>query len=382
MTETTPDASGRPVEITPPPELLTVGVEEEFLLVDPGTGRAVPAVEEVYAQVPPQLRGQVQHEFVTMQIEIGSAPVVGLDALGRSLRALREALAAAADRAGVRLVAIGTAPVGGDPAAPVVDMPRYHRMADFYGALTPRPGLNGLHVHVGIADRETGVQVINHLRPWLPLLQAATANSPYFDGTDTGHASWRSVLWNMWPTVGPPPYLSSAEEYDDLLARLIDTGAMLDEGMLYWYARLSSHLPTVELRLGDVCPTVDDSLLLAALVRGLVATVLADVGAGREAERVPHHLLTAAHWRAAHDGLEGGAVDPLTGRELPAWELLRRLVDRVTPALERHGDLAAVTLLLGRLRAHGTGAARQRALVERAGDVAAVLPYLADATRG
>jgi carboxylate-amine ligase len=253
-------------------------------------------------------------------------------------------------------------------------------MTEQFGALTTDPGLNGMHVHVGIPDRETGVQILNHLRPWLPLLAAATANSPFFDGRDTGYASWRSVLWNMWPSVGPTPRLESAAHYDELIGRLIDTGAMLDDGMLYWYARLSSHLPTVELRLGDVCPTVDDAILLAALVRGLVATVRDDIGAGRPAPDIPHQVLTAAHWRASHDGLEGMAVDPVSGESRPAWQLMRRLIHLITPALERHGDLATVTLLVGRLRAHGTGAARQRAIAGSDG-VAAVIPHLARLTR-
>jgi glutamate---cysteine ligase / carboxylate-amine ligase len=377
----TAEQVGRPAEVTAPPDLLTVGVEEEFLLIDPETGRVASAVEEVIAEVSPQLRAQVQREFHTTQIEIGSAPVAGLDALGRSLDALREAVADAAERAGVRLVAAGTAPIGGAPPAPVVDNPRFHRMVERFGGLSPDPGLCGLHVHVGIADREIGAQVLNHLRPWLPLLHAATVNSPFFNGRDTGYASWRSLLWNMWPSVGPTPYLDSAAHYDEIIERLIATGAMLDEGMLYWYARLSSHLPTVELRLGDVCPTVEDSILLAALVRGLVATLMEDIAAGRPAPQVPHHILTAAHWRAARDGLEGLAVDPTSGDTRPAWRLLRRLIDHVTPALERHGDLGTVTLLLGRLRAHGTGAARQRAVAARDG-VAAVVPYLVGVTRG
>jgi carboxylate-amine ligase len=380
MSDATTAPVGRPVDAAP--ELLTVGVEEEFLLVDPETGRAVPAVDDVFDEIPPQLRHLVQHEYLTTQIEIGSAPVVGLEALARSLAALRTALADAAERAGVRLLAAGTGPVGGAPPAPIVDRPRFHRMVERFGALSTDPGLNGLHVHVGIPDRETGVQVLNHLRPWLPVLAAATANSPFFAGRDTGYASWRSLIWNMWPSVGPTPYLDSAEQYDEMLARLIASGAMLDDGMLYWYARLSSHLPTVELRIGDVCPTVDDSILIAALARALVATVMADIGAGRVAAPVPHHLLTAAHWRAARDGLEGLAVDPDTGQTMPAWRLMRRLVDTVTPALERHGDLEAVTLLLGRLRVHGCGAARQRAVAGSGGGVPAVIPYLVRVTRG
>jgi carboxylate-amine ligase len=213
------------------------------------------------------------------------------------------------------------------------------------------------------------------------VLQAATANSPFFAGADTGYASWRSVMWERWPTVGPTPYLESHAHYEQLLEDLIASGAMLDKGMLYWYARLSAHLPTIEIRIGDVCPTLDDTILVAALSRARVATVWHDVHAGRPAPRIEPALLSAAHWRAAHDGLEGLAFDVATRRPRPAWHLMRQLFDLVRPELDRHGDLERVTVLLGRLRSHGTGAARQRAVYARRGDIADVVDWLADRTR-
>lgn len=359
---------------------LTVGVEEEFLLLDAEKSQAAPAVDAVLAEVPDDLRGQVQQEYLTSQIEINSPPGLDLDALRHSLGMLRTGIADAAARAGARVVAIGSCPVAG-PEPPVVDKPRFHRMVERFGALSPGPGLNGLHVHVGIPDPETGVQVLNHLRPWLPLLHAATTNSPFADGLDTGYASWRSVMWARWPSVGPTPYLDSHEHYQRLVDDLIATGAMLDEGMLYWYARLSAHYPTVEIRIGDVCPSLDDTILIAALVRALVGTMLADIETGRPALSVAQPVLAAAHWRAAHDGLAGLAVDPIDQHTRPAWHLMRALFDRVRPELERHGDLPLVTVLMGRLRARGTGASRQRAVYARTGDIAAVLDYLATQTR-
>ncbi|MEO3744398.1 glutamate--cysteine ligase [Plantactinospora sp. B5E13] len=361
-------------------DLLTVGVEEEFLLVDPATGEAAPAVEAVLAEVPDELRGQVQREFQTSQIEIGTPPGLDLAALRHSLGLLRTGLADAAEAAGTRLVAVGTGPVAG-PMPPVVENPRFDRMIERYGLVVPSPGVNGMHIHVGVPDPELGVQVLNHLRPALPLLHAATANSPFYAGRDTGYASWRSVLWERWPSVAPTPWLESHAHYERLVAKLIETGMMLDEGMLYWYARLSANYPTVEIRIGDVCPSLDDTILIAALVRALVDTALTDIAAGRPAHPVPHHLLAAAHWRAAHDGLEGLAVD-LDGHGLrPAWQLLRRLVNRLRPALERHGDLAVVTALLTRLQAHGTGAARQRAAYARRQEFSDVLDDLIRRTR-
>lgn len=362
-------------------DLLTVGVEEEFLLVDPHTGAAVPAVDLVMEQVPPELRGQVEREFQTSQIEIGSPPGLELSSIRHSLGVLRAALADAAERAGVRLLAIGTGPVDG-PVPPVVDKPRFDRMVERFRLLVPGPGNNGMHVHVGVPDPETGVQVLNHVRPWLPVLHAVTVNSPFAKGEDTGYASWRSIEWERWPSVAPTPFLESHEHYERLIRQLVASGVMLDEGMLYWYARLSARYPTVEIRIGDVCPSVDDAVLVAALVRAMVATALDDMAAGRPAIRTDHHLLVAAHWRAAHDGLEGDGVDLTDGELRPAWELFDQLVERLRPALERHGDLDEVTDLVGGLRRHGSGAARQRAVLARGGTLVDVVSDVARQTRG
>jgi len=362
-------------------DLLTLGVEEEYLLIDAVEPRAVEAVEQVFDRIPAELNASVQHEFMRSQIEVASPPQLELGALAKALRGLREGVAGAAEAAGVRLLAMGTGPATSGHIR-VVDSPRYHRMRERYGDLSPGPGMCGTHVHVSIPDDETGVQILNHLRPWLPIFQAATANSPLAGGHDTGYASWRSMLWERWPTVGPTPYLRDFEQYETMVADLEASGAMLDEGMLYWYARLAVRYPTVEIRMGDVMPTSDDAVLLAALARALVATLLSDVREGVPAPDVPHPLLMAAHWRAARDGLEGVNIDMATREPRPAWRLMRQLFDYVRPELERHGDLRTATVLMGRLRSHGTGSARQRAIMSQGGSVTDVVDRFARLTRG
>lgn len=338
-------------------------------------------MEEVFDLLPDEISDSVQHEYMRSQIEVASPPQLELGALSDALTRLRAGVAAAAERAGARLLAMGTGPAAG-PHIRVVDNPRYHRMQERFGDLSPGAGMCGTHVHVSIPDDETGVQVLNHLRPWLPIFQAATVNSPLFKGRDTSYASWRYMMWERWPTVGPAPYLQSHEHYLTLISDLEASGAMLDEGMLYWYARLSANYPTIEIRMGDVMPTADDAVLLAALARALVATLLKDVRDGRPAPDVPDPLLVAAHWRAAHDGLEGVNIDMATREPRPAWRLMRQLFDYVRPELERHGDLETATVLLGRLRSHGTGAARQRAILAQKGTVADVVDHMVKLTRG
>src|SRR3954451_21353990 len=161
--------------------LLTLGVEEEYLLVDAHEPHAVEAVEQVMDEVPDDLRGSVQHEYQRSQIEVASPPQLELRGLWESMTRLRNGLADAAGRAGTRLLAVGASPAAG-PLARVVDRPRYQRMRERFGDLSPAQGMNGMHVHVGVPDPETAVQVLNHLRLWLPILQAATTNSPFLNG--------------------------------------------------------------------------------------------------------------------------------------------------------------------------------------------------------
>jgi carboxylate-amine ligase len=362
------------------PVPLTLGVEEEYLLVDTGTGIATPRADEVEPVIDPAIRGQVSREFHATQLEVGTTVCTDLGDLREQLTRLRRTVATAAASVGCQLLAVGTAVIEGPPA-PVTDDSRYARMAQRFGAIAETAGQCGFHVHVGVPDPGLALQVCNHLRPWLPTLQAMTSNSPYSAGRDTGHASWRSILWARWPSTGPTPYLRDLDEYRTTVERMVNAGVMLDEGMIYWYARPSTTYPTVEVRVGDVCATPEDATLIAALIRALVATIIDEIRAGQPAPQVPDGLLAAAHWRAAHDGLEGAGVDFLTGSLSPAWKLVDELVARIEPALVRHGDLDAVADLLDLLRQRGSGAARQRH-ARRAGGLREVLALLARQTSG
>ncbi|MFI7602099.1 glutamate--cysteine ligase [Actinoplanes sp. NPDC049681] len=347
----------------------TLGVEEEFLLLDPGTGQNAPVVEKVLAALPDAVRGQSRLEFRHSMLEMATPVCTGLADLTRQLTELRRAAAEAAEEAGARLVAVGATPIA-DPVREPTDNARFHAIARHYGPIAHDAAVCGCHVHVGVPDPETAVRVSNRLRPWLPVLQALTANSPFYAGADTGHASWRSIQLRRWPALGPTPHFSSAEDYDRTVAALVASGTMLDESMILWYARPSATYPTVEIRVADVCPTVEDAVLLAGLVRALVVTVTEADG---PEFRIPDHLLEAAHWNAAHTGLDTTLLDARTGVPWPAWELVGDLVELVTPALRGLGDLEVVAAQLDRIRAEGTGAARQRRAFAEGGDIHAAL---------
>ncbi|MDG4801356.1 glutamate--cysteine ligase [Micromonospora sp. WMMD980] len=362
------------------PTTLTLGVEEEFLLLDPATGESMPVADRVRDALSGSAREQSRQEFRHSMVEMVTPVSPDLAALRDHLVALRRAAARAADAVGARLVAVGATPVC-EAHRTVPDEQRYHDMSRRFGPVAHDPAVCGCHVHVGVPDRELAVQVCNHLRPWLPVVQALTTNSPLHDGRDTGHASWRSMQLERWPSIGPTPHFDSAADYDATVRDLITAGIMLDAAMVYWYARPSAAYPTVEVRVGDVCPTVDDTVLVAALVRALVATAIDEIGAGVTAPRIRDCLVAAAHWRAAHDGVDGELVDLRTGRPRPAWDLVDDLIDTVAPALRRHGDLDLAVHEVDRLRRIGTGATRQRRIMaDTDGDVRAVLEHLAAQT--
>jgi len=365
----------------PPP--LTVGVEEEFLLLDPSTWRNAPHSAAVLAGLPEELRRHGRVEFRRSMVEMVTPVCTDLRDLHCHLARHRSAAAEAATRTGTRLVAVGATPIA-EPDLGINDTPRFHAIARHYGPIAHDPAVCGCHVHVGVADRALAVQVCTRLRPWLPVVQAISVNSPWYGGSDTGHASWRGIQLERWPSLGPPPHVESIADYDAAVEALVASGAMLDRSMVLWYARPSDTYPTVEIRTADVAPTVEDAVLIAGLVRALVLSALDDIAADRPAPRVAEHLLRAAHWNAAHAGLAGTLLDPRDGRARPAWDLVDELCAAVKPALSCLGDEELVHASLARLRRDGTGAERQRRVYDCTRDIGAVLTALtvgsADAT--
>ncbi|MBV9516029.1 MAG: glutamate--cysteine ligase [Mycobacteriaceae bacterium] len=357
----------------------TIGVEEEFLLVDPGTGEPVGANEAV-ARLAEARGARLQLELTTCQVETTSPAVATSDDLHAQLTRLRRIAAEAASACGTRLLAVGLPP-SVPHHFPVTDTPRYRRIADNFGMLAHEQGICGCHVHVAVPDRATAIQVSNWLRLWLPLLLALTANSAVYRGAETGYASWRRVLWARWPSAGPPPYFESADDFDATVAMLADTGAVLDDGMVYWDVRPSSKYPTVEVRVADVPSTVAETVLLATLTRAAVMTALDEIARGVAAPRVSADTLRAAYWKAARDGLGGNAID-LTGRprSAPTRELLVGFAEYLRPALEQLGEYRRVIGELQRLVVAGNGAMRQIRAWRQRFEVADVIAEAAAAT--
>jgi carboxylate-amine ligase len=361
----------------------TLGIEEELLLLDPTTRQVSSRSHEVLKRFREHGQGrdhevratvatdELDQELFLHQIETRTDPTDDLqDALAQVVAARRTAGEAARD-ADLAVVACGVVPMDGfEPVVTRND--RYQDMVEMFGAVARTGGTCGMHVHVGIDSDEQGVLAIDRLAPWLPVILAISGNSPFCDGRDTGYASWRSQVWSRWPSAGPTEAFGSVDGYREVSAQLVELGAARDPGMLYYDARLAVEHPTVEIRVPDVCTDPAISLLIAALVRGLVETAVTadDAQAPWRVE-----MLRAAHWRASRYGVSERLVHPLERTPQPARAVVEALVDTVRPALEEAGDLDFVTDgVESVLRA--SGAVRQRAAYERSGDVEGVVDDL------
>ncbi|MEP9380836.1 glutamate--cysteine ligase [Nocardioides sp. KR10-350] len=360
----------------------TVGVEEELLLVDPETrtvsARAVEVLkanrEHGGGRDPHAASDELDKELFLHMLETRTDPSASLDDIEAQLVAARRTAGEAARTAGVAVAAAGVVPLDGvEPAVSPDD--RYRAMVETFGEAARTSQTCGCHVHVAIDSPEEGVGIIDRMTPWLPVLVALAANSPYFEGRDTGYASWRTQAWSRWPSAGATEAFGSLAGYEETSRLLRMTGAARDDGMLYYDARLSRTQPTVEVRVLDVCTDVADAVLAAALVRGLVETAAEEWRAGGPLPGWRAEILRAATWRASRMGLANSLVHPAERELAPARDVLTALVDHVRPRLDAAGDLDRVTEGVERVLRSG-GATRQRAAYERSGTVEGVVDDL------
>ncbi|MET8452234.1 glutamate--cysteine ligase [Streptomyces sp. NPDC005209] len=359
----------------------TVGVEEELLLVDPETGEPRAMSAAVLARADRDDRDHDDHrddrdgpgadvfekELHRQQLEFATSPRSDLGELAAEIGRCRARAVRLAEETGCAVAALAASPL---PVSPSISFhPRYAWMAEQYGRAVHEQLVCGCHVHVSVGSDDEGVAVLDRIRPWLPVLTALSANSPFWQGRDTRYASYRSQVWQRWPSAGPTEVFGSAERYRRRVAEMVATGAILDKAMIYFDARLSERYPTVEIRVADVCLHAETAVLVAALTRGLVETAARDWRAGTEPLGHSVSLLRLAAWRAARSGLSEDLLDPVTLRPAPAEAVVRDLLEHTGDALSDHGDAERVREAVGSLLRRGNGARVQRELLERTGSL-------------
>ena len=347
----------------------TFGVEEELLLVDAATLQPVAAADRLLS--PPPLDGPTGHEltyeFKQQQIEVTSPPQTSFAGQLAAIRAGRAWADAAAGRAGARVVALPTAPGPFHPE--LVDTPRYRNIGAAFGLTAVEQFTCAFHVHVLIESREEGVAVLDRIRVWMPVLLALSANSPFWNGTDTGFASYRYQAWNRWPLTGPTDLFGTLSKYEQHRSALLASEVPLDPGMVYFDARLCEHQPTLEVRVADVCLEAEQAAAIATIVRALVETAARSWQDGDPAPGVETSVLRAWSWQASRHGLDDQLIRPSSGRPVPAGEVVESLLETISPVLNEYEEMEPVAAVLNDLLDGGSGARRQREAFSASGDL-------------
>ncbi|MEE1756627.1 glutamate--cysteine ligase 2 [Streptomyces sp. SP18CS02] len=353
----------------------SVGVEEELLLVDPKTGEPRALSTAVLAIAARWSRAGRQHTFTKelhgQQLEFATHPQTGMRELAAEIRRWRAEAADHAAEAGGAVAALATSPLPAGPA--LSEGKRYRWIQEHFGLTAQEQLTSGCHVHVSVVSDEEGVGVLDRIRPWLSVLLALSANSPFWQGHDSGYSSYRSRVWGRWPSAGPVEVFGSADRYHRQVRDLLGTGVLHDEGMIYFDARLSRTYPTVEVRAADVCLDASTTALIATLTRGLVDTAARQWRDGEPPARHGVGLLRAAAWRASRSGLDDTLIHPLTMRPAPAERVVHALLAHVEDALDANGDLDHAREGLARLLRTGNGARVQRQLLRRTGSLREVV---------
>jgi carboxylate-amine ligase len=359
---------------------LTLGAEEELHLIDLGSRKLSAQAPRVLSRLPAD---NFTAEIQRTTVETNSEVVTTLNGLRDELMRLRRAVIDVAGPEGMGIAAVGTAPRSAFADFELTATGRYGRMQEQYRVLVDEQLICGTQIHVGVADREMAVQIAGRLAPELPVLLALASSSPFWNGLDTGYASIRTIIWQRWPSAGATGPLESAAAYDELLTDLIRSGVIADSKMAYFDVRPSSHAPTLELRVCDACPIVDDAVLIAGLFRAAVRAAELDILAG-----VPHTpqaapIHRAAMWQAARGGLTGNLLShEAHPRPIPAARAVRQLVKRLRPQLEELGDYDQVHTLAEAVLARGSSADRQRAVFAERGNLDDVMDLVVQETQG
>ena len=358
----------------------TIGVEEEYQIVHPESRQLRQRAGRVLHRAKEVIGDEVTNELFLSQIEIGTPVCRTLGDVRAELIRLRKAVIEAAIGQGCRIGAAGTHPFSKWQDQALTPKDRYDTILREFQQLTREQIIFGCHVHVGIADRDEAIRVMNRVRPWLAPILALSANSPYWLGMDTGYSSYRTELFGRFPMAGLPMPMASRAEFDEVVEGLVRTDCIEDASKIYWDVRPSAHFDTLEFRIADVCQSVDEAVAIAGLCRALAGACHEAPGLDAPEHQVRPELLRASKWRAARFGLEGELIDLWGRKTVPAGRMVEALLLFLRPTLESLGEWDEVSALVREIVERGNGATRQRRAFQVAGRFEDVVDLILEET--
>lgn len=353
----------------------TLGIEEEFAIVDPETRELRSHIQEILEGGKVMLKEQIKPEMHQSVVELGTEICQSVVDAREHVTGLRSKLVELAWRGGLKVASAGTHPFSHWHDQLITEGERYQEIVNDMQLLARANLIFGLHVHVGIPDRETAIQVMNQVRYFLPHLYALSVNSPFWVGRNTGLKGYRLKVFERFPRTGIPDAFESLSEYEDYCKLLVKTGCVDNAKKIWWDIRLHPFFDTLELRVCDAQSRVDDTLALAALIQAIVAKLYKMLRQNTTFRVYRRRLLDENRWRASRYGIEGKLIDFGREAEVETKSLINELLHFVSTEVDELGSKREMAHIERILR-EGTGADRQLAVWEETQDMKKVVDHI------
>lgn len=359
--------------------MFTLGIEEEFQIIDPETRELRSHMHQIVEGGKTTLKEQVKAEMHQSVVEVGTNICKDIDEARREVTYLRKMIGEIALKQGLVFGAAGTHPFSRWQDQEITDHPRYHEIVDKLQDTARGNLIFGLHVHVGIPNREIGLQLMNQARYFLPHIFALSANSPFWLGRNTGFKSYRTKVFDKFPRTGIPDYFESVAEYDSYINLLIKTNCIDNGKKIWWDLRLHPFFETIEFRICDVPMRIDETIALAALIQAVVAKIYKLMKENLTFRNYKRALINENKWRAARYGIEGSLIDFGKQEEVSTKDLIYELLEFVDDVVDELGSRHEIKYIEKMLE-NGTGADRQLKIYESTGDLKDVVDYIVSET--
>lgn len=359
--------------------MFTLGIEEEFQIIDPETRELRSHMHQIVEGGKTTLKEQVKAEMHQSVVEVGTNICKDIDEARREVTYLRKMIGEIAAKQGLVFGAAGTHPFSRWQDQEITDHPRYHEIVDKLQDTARGNLIFGLHVHVGIPNREIGLQLMNQARYFLPHIFALSANSPFWLGRNTGFKSYRTKVFDKFPRTGIPDYFESVAEYDSYINLLIKTNCIDNGKKIWWDLRLHPFFETIEFRICDVPMRIDETIALAALIQAVVAKIYKLMKENLSFRNYKRALINENKWRAARYGIEGSLIDFGKQEEVSTKDLIYELLEFVDDVVDELGSRHEIKYIEKMLE-NGTGADRQLKIYESTGDLKNVVDYIVSET--
>ena len=353
----------------------TLGIEEEFAIIDPDTRELRSHIHEILEGGKILLKEQIKPEMHQSVVELGTEVCDSIDCARAHVIELRSRLAELAGRSGLKIASVGTHPFSHWRHQHITEGERYKQIIEDMQLLARANLIFGLHVHVGVPDREGAIHVMNQARYFLPHIYALSVNSPFWLGQDTGLKAYRQMIFERFPRTGIPDPFESLSEYEDYLKLLVSTACIDNAKKIWWDIRLHPFFDTLEFRICDAQSRVDDTVALAALMQAIVLKLHKLRRQNVTFRSYPRRLIDENRWRASRYGLDGKLIDFGRKCEMDERELLHEMLEFIATEVDELGSRAEMAHIEKIIR-EGTGADRQLAVWERTRDMKAVVDHI------